>query len=280
VILPFSKTSEEHTEEYWTEHFDSFLKPLIEESGELKAVRSEALRGDILKQIITSLVVSPVVVADLTDSNPNVYWELGVRQSFKQCTITVAEGGTKLPFDLSVKGTLFYYPANYIKNEKFRKQFKRAVHDCLSHPEIPDSPVLETISGRGTLFEIFRREETARRIDALIAENRYNSEVMKKVYDTIDKKKKTITSYRFRESCVELLITQRYLDESQEFYELCERCHSWLVSANEVLGEWMSVETSKSSELWFAAAREGFSRSSETYSQALENAKKKIEVIC
>ena len=115
--MPFSKTSDEHTEDYWTRHFDTFLKPLIEECPDLEAHRSEALRGDILRQIITDLIVSPVVVADLTASNSSVYWELGVPQSFKHGTITIAEEGTLLPFDLGSKGTLFYYPKDHIKKD-------------------------------------------------------------------------------------------------------------------------------------------------------------------
>ena len=96
VIMPFSKTSEEHTKEYWTNHYHKFLKPLIDSSHPLKAERSSPLRGDIIRQIITKLVTVPIVVADLTDANPNVYWELGVRQSFKHSTVTIAEDGTKL----------------------------------------------------------------------------------------------------------------------------------------------------------------------------------------
>ena len=84
VIMPFSKSSDSHTEEYWTNHFTNFLKPLIEEIPYLEASRVKSLRGHILKQIITDLVVSPIVVAELTDHNPNVFWELGVRQSFKK----------------------------------------------------------------------------------------------------------------------------------------------------------------------------------------------------
>ncbi len=155
VIMPFSKTTEEHTEEYWTEHFRTFLKPLIEANPNIEAHRSEALRGDILRQIITDLVVSRVVVADLTDLNPNVFWELGIRQSFKHGTITIAEVGTTLPFDLHVKGTLFYHPSNHLKLQGFRERFVHAIGDCLLHPDQPDSHVLQTITGRGTLFEMF-----------------------------------------------------------------------------------------------------------------------------
>lgn len=150
VIIPFSQTSEEHTEDYWNKHFEYFLKPLIKECGDLEVSRSEALRGDILKQIIRDLYDSSIVVADLTDKNPNVFWELGVRQSFKHGTVTIAEQDTKIPFDISTKGTLYYYPKNHVKNERFREQFKKAIMDCLSNPDSPDSQVLEVIPGRGT----------------------------------------------------------------------------------------------------------------------------------
>lgn len=81
VIMPFSQTTDEHGEEYWTAHFERFLKPTIEEVG-LEARRSEPLRGDLVSEIVKELVVCPIVIADLTDLNANVFWELGVRQSF------------------------------------------------------------------------------------------------------------------------------------------------------------------------------------------------------
>ncbi len=179
VIMPFSKTTDEHTEDYWTEHYESFLKPLIEENPNREARRSKAMRGDILREIITDLVVSRVVVADLTDNNPNVYWELGVRQSFKHGTITIAEAGTKLPFDVGGKGTLFYYPKDHLKMGDFHKRFKEAIQDCLANPDRPDSHVLETLSGRRTLFEIFRRDEAIRRLDAVLSECNSNLDVLK-----------------------------------------------------------------------------------------------------
>ena len=187
VIMPFSETTKEHTEDYWTKHFNSYLKPLIEECLELEAQRSEPLRGDILRQIITDLVTCPVVVADLTDYNANVYWELGVRHSFKHGTVTIAQYGTELPFDVGAQGTLFYHPQDHVKDADFRRRFKEAIQDCLSHPERPDSHVLETITGRGTLFEIFRRDEAMRRLDAVLSECNWNVSLLKEVMNQAQK---------------------------------------------------------------------------------------------
>lgn len=181
VIMSFSKTSDEHTEQYWDEHFEDFLKPLIEDYSSFEAHRSEALNGDIVKQIITRLITSPIVVADLTDFNPNVFWELGVRQSFKLGTLTIAEVGTVLPFDIFSKGTLFYHPNNHRKNAKFCKDFKNLITKIAKNDFSPDSSILETISGRGTLYEIVHQEETLRRMDALEQEALWNNVVLSKI---------------------------------------------------------------------------------------------------
>jgi hypothetical protein len=241
--MPFSKTTDKHAEDYWTKHFEDFLKPLIEENPNLEARRSKAMRGDILREIITNLVVSRVVVADLTDNNPNVYWELGVRQSFKHGTITIAEAGTKLPFDIGGKGTLFYYPKDHLKMVNFPKRFMKAIEDCLVNPDRPDSHVLETLSGRGTLFEIFHRDETIRRLDAVLSECSKNSEVLKWVIKRArdnqkESGKREVATDRFRVSTVELLITNRYVDEDQPFFELAEEYLSDIVAVNDQLNAW------------------------------------------
>jgi len=225
VIMPFSDTAN-HTEEYWTHHFEYFLKPLIEENG-FKAYRSEALRGDILDNIIKQLIHAQVVVADLTDLNPNVLWELGVRQSFKNGTITIAEYGISLPFDLGTKGTLFYntsYHSHNPKRQTFINQFKEAIQDCITNPEISDSPVLKAISGRGSIFELIHNEENCRRIDALMHELSANVILYEKLINTLENNEqepsnRKIMLTRFRYTALEILLSNRYLDIEHEKYE-------------------------------------------------------------
>lgn len=254
VIMPFSKTTKDHTKSYWTKHF-KFLKSLIEECPDLEAHRSKALRGDILGEIITNLLRSPVVVADLTDHNPNVYWELGVRQSFKHGTVTIAEERTKPPFDVSTKATLFYYPKNHFEDAAFRRDFKEAIQDCLANPDRPDSNVLETIYGRGTLFEIFRRDQATRRLDAVLSECSTNLHILnravklaKKNQAEEDRKKHGCSTERLRVSAGQLLITDRYIDEDQSFFKSAEESLAWYSAINEQLRIWSL--SPDSAELW------------------------------
>lgn len=281
VIMPFSKTNQEHTEEYWNGHFESFLKPLIEEISELEAHRSEPLRGDLLKQIITELVVSPVVVADLTDANPNVFWELGVRQSFKHGTVTIAEKGVKIPFDISVKSTLFYHPKDHLKNAKFRARFKKALADCLSDPNSPDSQVLESVSGRGTLFEIVHLDEAIRRVKALVSEYKRNMKNLEDIYARCEKNQKTpkqreYSTVRFILPSLELLVTNRYLDEDDNFYLWSETIYSDLWIRNDQLAIW--EQKPDSTEKWFLATKKEMIDDLKTYGGLLRKAQKKLSV--
>ena len=259
VIMPFSGTSPDHTEDYWTDHFRTFLKPLIERDGRWVAHRSTAIRGDIVKELVSDLVTSPVVLAELTDANPNVYWELGVRQSFKHGTVTIAEAGTRLPFDISAKGTLFYHPKNHLKLTEFVERLQAALENCISDPERPDSHVLDTLSGRGTIYELVRRDEAIRRVDALVEEIRYDLRRIASLVERAQKNQEAESERTFpttflRLSCVELLMTTRYVERDTKFYKLVENAFDRISTIN---GQVMMWEHSpEDTEKWLLGSYE------------------------
>jgi len=252
--MPFSTSSNEHTEEYWNNHFDNLLKPLIEENPEISAYRVNVRREDILQQIITNLIISPIVVAELTDHNPNVFLELGVRQSFKNNTITIIEEGQKLPFDISSKETLFYNPNDKTNLGNFKNRLKSALMDCINNPEKPDSHVLETIFRRGTLYEILNYENAKRRLEALLYELKRNLRIWNMMIPLKDIEKRGMHTRFFRTAALELFITNRYLDVQSEYYIAAEMLFSFfyqmnnsllLNTYNEVIGYLKAVELPK-----------------------------------
>lgn len=56
----------------------------------------------IVNKILTEILRSRYIIADLTDCNPNVFYELGVAHSFKDASniIILKQSGTKIPFDV------------------------------------------------------------------------------------------------------------------------------------------------------------------------------------
>ena len=278
VIMPFSETADEHTEEYWTKHYKHFLKPLIEECSTLEAHRSTPLRGSIVGQIIADLVTSSVVVADLTGANPNVYWELGVRQSFRHGTILIAQNDTELPFDIKDTGTLFYDP-DHLDVDDFRNNFKAAIADCLENSNRTDSYVLEAFS-RGSLYEIIRREGILHWLDAVLSECGDNQDVLETVVKQVernqdDPENRVFIGDRCRPWAAELLVTNRYVDEGQLFYQIAELYLDSLTEMNAQLGLW--VHQIKLAEEWLLEYEEMITLIFEIFKDGVETVRVQIE---
>lgn len=76
VIMPFS-TTKSCSENEWTEIYEDVFQPAIENCG-LQCGRAEVGTGNLIKSIIERLRNAYIVLADITDANPNVFYELGV----------------------------------------------------------------------------------------------------------------------------------------------------------------------------------------------------------
>ncbi|MCH8549480.1 MAG: hypothetical protein LAT80_11440 [Balneolaceae bacterium] len=85
---------------------DALLKyvftPVLSDKGYVP-VRADQIpkAGMITTQIINLVAESPLVIADLTDGNPNVFYELAIRHATGRPYVQVIEIGEKIPFDTS-----------------------------------------------------------------------------------------------------------------------------------------------------------------------------------
>lgn len=93
-------------------HADMMLKHLLEpvckSMFSLEVIRADKIErsGLITRQIFEQLARASLCVADLSFSNPNAFYELGVRHVFKLPTIQLIRKGDKIPFDVSQGRTI------------------------------------------------------------------------------------------------------------------------------------------------------------------------------
>lgn len=143
VIMPFSKTTESHTEKYWTDFFN-IIKDVMELNG-YNCIRSEVGPYKLFSNIVTNIENSDIVVAVLTDFNANVWYELGIRHTLKTGTIMLLQEGQRAPFDIRDFGIIFYEDSislnRYISQEisKYLNKF---------NPSSCDSPVIHSLNGK------------------------------------------------------------------------------------------------------------------------------------
>ena len=144
VVMPIRKMG---TQEY--EHFSAILDNIKDSLGDkYHVVRADEVNkpGSITKDIIECLANSDLIIADLTDLNPNVFYELGVRHALRGAgTIMLLDEDRtpEIPFDLNAYRVI-KYRGNLVGIRNLRKSIITTVSDIqkLSHK---DSPVHDWI---------------------------------------------------------------------------------------------------------------------------------------
>jgi hypothetical protein len=122
------------------------IKKAVEEAG-LECIRADDVvhAGIIDKPMYELLLGADVVVADLSTSNANAIYELGVRHALRpHTTIVIAEKNFKFPFDI---GHLLVRPYTHLGEgidaedaETAREVLKKAILELVEKKEA-DSPV-------------------------------------------------------------------------------------------------------------------------------------------
>ena len=85
------------------------IAPVCEDLG-YKPVRVDHVNAvdNINTTIINYLKTAPMVIADMTDHNPNAFYELGFRQALELPLVPIIQAGNRLPFDVISQRTVFY----------------------------------------------------------------------------------------------------------------------------------------------------------------------------
>lgn len=87
---------------------DAAIKPALEDKYEIIVAHKIYEPGSISKQVITEIYQAKLVIANLTNRNPNVMYELAFRHCLGKPAIMIAEKGTPLPSDIILERTIFY----------------------------------------------------------------------------------------------------------------------------------------------------------------------------
>lgn len=79
------------------------IRPAVVTRG-YKAVRADEINepGIITNQVIQHVVDDPLIVADLTERNPNVFYELAIRHAIRKPFIQLIDKSENIPFDVAV----------------------------------------------------------------------------------------------------------------------------------------------------------------------------------
>jgi hypothetical protein len=122
---------------------DFVITPAVEPLG-YKVQRADIFPepGMIMQQVVEAIIDADLVIADLTDLNANVLYELAIRHETGKPVIMIAEESTKVPFDISQSRTIFF-DHNQLRSvhtciEAIRAQALACIRDGYK----PDNPII------------------------------------------------------------------------------------------------------------------------------------------
>lgn len=108
VIMPISDQPK-----YPTGHFDKIYEQIIVPA--VKEAEFEPIRADsnqicdsIMQKILKNLAECDMAICDLSSRNPNVMYELGIRQAYGKKVVLVQDDATDKIFDVAGINTVFY----------------------------------------------------------------------------------------------------------------------------------------------------------------------------
>ncbi len=100
VMMPISD-SDGYTKGHFKEVYESIIKPACKKAGYL-AVRADDIKSSslIMIEVLKKLLECPMAICDISSRNPNVLYELAIRQSFNKPVALIKDNITSDIFDI------------------------------------------------------------------------------------------------------------------------------------------------------------------------------------
>ena len=158
VISPFG--------EPYDTYFTMIVKPALEECG-MYAVRGDSLYRPttIVDDIWQGLRDATLLVAELTDRNPNVFYELGLAHAISKPVVLISKTIDDVPFDLRAIRVLLYDKDQPDWGQRLRADLIRAIREVLQSP----TTAIPTTFKTPVRSEAPEEPETLMRLEALEA---------------------------------------------------------------------------------------------------------------
>lgn len=130
VIMPFS------------EEFDDIYQIGIKETCENEEVKAYRLDEELfsegmLEKIYKEIENSDFIIADLSNKNANVFYELGFAHAIGKLTILLTQNANDIPFDLKHKRHIIYGTSIKHLKEQLKNNIIWAKNEIEQHKNIP-----------------------------------------------------------------------------------------------------------------------------------------------
>ncbi|RBP45660.1 hypothetical protein DES53_10242 [Roseimicrobium gellanilyticum] len=118
-------------------YYEKIYDPAIRKAG-LTPVRADNDifgTGKIIEQIWSGINKARVLVAELTNRNPNVFYELGLAHALQKPVVLVACSDQDVPFDLRHIRVIYYDMTDPFWGQKLVEKISENILSALKNPD-------------------------------------------------------------------------------------------------------------------------------------------------
>lgn len=118
------------------------IGPSVKECG-YEPIRADHISepGLITSQVIQHIVEDPLVIADLTGRNPNVFYELALRHAIKKPIVQIIHATETIPFDVAASRTVHVDHRDLDSVAKAKEEITKQIRHVEKNPEDVDTPI-------------------------------------------------------------------------------------------------------------------------------------------
>ena len=141
VISPIGEPGSE-TRERSDQILNYIIRPAVEGLG-YETTRADEMErpGIITRQVITSVFEADLCIADLTERNPNVFYELAVRHVVRKPFIQLIQDDEEIPFDVYNTRTIQVNHHNLATADEARRQIAAQINSIEQNSEDVENPI-------------------------------------------------------------------------------------------------------------------------------------------
>jgi hypothetical protein len=118
-------------------YYEKVYKPAIEKAG-LTPIRADNEifgTGKIIDQIWSGINSAKVLIAELTDRNPNVFYELGLAHALQKPVVLISSNEKDVPFDLHYIRVIYYDVTDPFWGSKLIEKVAENILSAIKNPE-------------------------------------------------------------------------------------------------------------------------------------------------
>jgi hypothetical protein len=162
----------------FNEYYSEIFQPAIKEAG-LVPLRADEIfsPGMFMRDVVTGISQSSVILAELSGRNPNVFYELGLAHAFSKPVIMITQEKDAVPSDLQGLRWIGYETRSVHWGRGLQRSIKETIMTCLKATAVERArlfvpPAMEAVDPQsGVADRIVGLSPTQRRIFDLLKRN-------------------------------------------------------------------------------------------------------------